>query len=235
MDSKSDGCVSVDRGLLMKDESVSDLDVSPEDSENGNIDRRILAARAGSSETLGQLFDACRGYLLLVANAELDPRLRAKGGASDLVQETFLEAQQSISQFRGHNQAELLAWLRQILLSHLANFSRRYRQTSKRRISCEVPLESIATGKRSNDFPVKSRELSPSWCAVTREETEIAERSIEKLDELDRTIILLVHRDHLSFVDAGRIMKLSADAARRLWSRAIERLAREVETAHELG
>ena len=32
-----------------------------------------------------------RDYLLLVANEEIDPVLRAKEGASDLVQETFLQ------------------------------------------------------------------------------------------------------------------------------------------------
>src|SRR5262249_45736682 len=37
--------------------------------------------------------EAYRGYLLVLAQRELDPDLRAKGGASDLVQETFLEAQ----------------------------------------------------------------------------------------------------------------------------------------------
>ena len=54
---------------------------------------RLAAARTGSSEALGQALQACRGYLLLLAERELDPDLRAKGGASDVVQETFLEAQ----------------------------------------------------------------------------------------------------------------------------------------------
>src|SRR5438105_7704898 len=53
--------------------------------------RRLAQARAGSREALGQALEACRRYLLRIAEDDLDPALRAKGGASDLVQQTFLE------------------------------------------------------------------------------------------------------------------------------------------------
>lgn len=53
----------------------------------------IAAARDGSDDALGESLEACRAYLLLVARQEIDPALMAKAGASDLVQETFLEAQ----------------------------------------------------------------------------------------------------------------------------------------------
>jgi RNA polymerase sigma-70 factor, ECF subfamily len=59
----------------------------------------LPAARAGSREALGQALEICRGYLLRVANQGLDAELRAKGGASDLVQETFLEAQRDFGRF----------------------------------------------------------------------------------------------------------------------------------------
>src|SRR5262245_26207367 len=66
-----------------------------------NAARWLPAARAGSSEALGQVLEACRGYLLLIAGQELEPALRAKGGASDLVQQTFLEAQRDFAGFHG--------------------------------------------------------------------------------------------------------------------------------------
>src|SRR4051794_37421346 len=89
----------------------------------------LPGARAGAPEALGQLLEAWRGYLLVVAQRELDPDLRAKGGASDLVQETFLEAQRDFPRFHGDSEAELLAWLRRLLLNNVANFTRSYRGT----------------------------------------------------------------------------------------------------------
>src|SRR5262245_40328741 len=54
---------------------------------------RLAMARAGEGEALGRVLDSCRGYLLMIARQELDAGLQAKGGASDLVQETFVDAQ----------------------------------------------------------------------------------------------------------------------------------------------
>src|SRR5437879_7391033 len=101
----------------------------------------LRAAQTGSREALGQALEACRGYLLVIAEQELAPELRAKGGASDLVQQTFLDAQRDFAVFRGSSEAELRSWLRRILLDNLANFHRRYRQTAKRWIGHEVALE----------------------------------------------------------------------------------------------
>ncbi len=38
----------------------------------------VIAARSGSTDALGKLFETCRAYLILVANEELDSDLRAK-------------------------------------------------------------------------------------------------------------------------------------------------------------
>src|SRR5215472_15056087 len=100
----------------------------------------LAEARDGSREALGQALQACRDYLLLVANKELDPALQAKGGASDLVQQTFLEAQRDFVQFHGNSEAELLAWLRHLLMNNLADFSRSFRQTAKRGVEREMSL-----------------------------------------------------------------------------------------------
>ncbi len=42
----------------------------------------LPAARSGSAEALGNALEACRGYLLMIAQRELDSHLQPKGGAS---------------------------------------------------------------------------------------------------------------------------------------------------------
>src|SRR5215471_5317922 len=86
----------------------------------------LAEARAGEVHALGEALEACRAYLLHVAEHELETGLRAKGGASDLVQQTFMEAQQDFSRFAGTSEAELLAWLRRMLLNNIANFRRQW-------------------------------------------------------------------------------------------------------------
>src|SRR5438874_308510 len=75
----------------------------------------LAAARGGCRQALGALLERYRDYLLLLARAELAPDLRPKEGASDLVQQTFLEAQRDFAAFQGRTEEELLAWLKRLL------------------------------------------------------------------------------------------------------------------------
>jgi RNA polymerase sigma-70 factor (ECF subfamily) len=190
----------------------------------------LPAARAGSREALGQALEICRGYLLRVANQGLDQDLRAKGGASDLVQETFLEAQRDFGQFQGSSEQELLAWLRLLLVHNVANFTRRYRGTDKRRVDREVGLDGTesAAGRRARlatDTP------SPSGHAMAHEQAEKVRQALERLPEDYRRVIVLRNQERRSFEEIGPLMERSAEAARRLWSRAVERLQRELEAS----
>jgi RNA polymerase sigma-70 factor, ECF subfamily len=188
----------------------------------------LAAARDGSREALGRLFQACRPYLLVVAARQLDPELLAKGSASDLVQESFLEAQRDFARFAGTTEAELLAWLRQILLNNAGNFSRRYRDTDKRAVSREVSLAGEDSAHPSGPS-VPDLQPTPSSKAIEREQAEALQRALQCLPDDYRRIIVYRYLEGRSFDEIGRLMQRSADAARKLWSRAMDELRQEWE------
>ena len=190
--------------------------------------QRLAAARAGSREALGQALDACRGYLLLLAERELDPDLRAKGGASDLVQETFMEAQNDFAQFKGNSEDELRAWLRQILLHNLANFTRRYRATAKRRLGREVALE-VSGSSADREGGLTLDALSPSGLAMEEEQAQALRWALERLPDDYRQVILLHYQEQRPFEEIAPLMHRSYEAVRSLWARAIRRLRHEME------
>ena len=86
----------------------------------------ILAARAGARDALGELADLCRDHLVRLADRELRGGLRAKLAASDVVQDTFLEAHRDFGKFAGTTYADLQAWLRKTMLNNLADARRRF-------------------------------------------------------------------------------------------------------------
>jgi RNA polymerase sigma-70 factor (ECF subfamily) len=185
----------------------------------GSIPRLLQAARGGSQEALGQLLQTYRNYLLLVANRALDPDLRAKGGASDLTQETFCKAQADFGNFAGQTPGELLAWLRRILLNNLANFTRHFRETDKRRLAREVPLEQFGSG--GDNCALEASTPSPSQAAMRRERAEQLEQALRRLPDHYRQVIVLRHREGRAFEEIGQALHRTPEAARKLWLRAI--------------
>ena len=186
----------------------------------------VAAARRGSNEALGQALEACRLYLLSIADRQLDEDLRAKGGASDLVQETFLEAQRDFKQFRGSSPDELRAWLRQVLLHNLGAFTRRFRTTSKRAVGLEVALQ---TAGSSADLGgrLEGSNLSPSALAIEAEQVVALRRALERLPDECRRVVVLRFEEGRSFEEIGLLTDRSPAAARKVWSRAMEKLRQE--------
>jgi RNA polymerase sigma-70 factor, ECF subfamily len=185
----------------------------------GTFTRHLRAARAGSELTVWELLAACRGYLVHVAAERLNCSLRAKANPSDLVHETLLEAYRDFAQFRGRSEAEWLAWLRRLLIHNLGNFERRYFGTIMRCAHREVSLadRSVAEG-------VPAPAPSPSSTVIAGEREHALERGLAQLPDDYRLVLLWHHREGLPFDEIGARLGRSADAARRLWSRAVDRL-----------
>jgi RNA polymerase sigma-70 factor (ECF subfamily) len=177
------------------------------------------------------LLDSCRNYLLLVANQELDPALRAKVSPMDLVQETFLRAHNAFDRFTGDTEAELLAWLRRILINHLLNVREQFQGTQRRDVHRELSLQGgeLPAGEHSEP----RRWSTPLRGLVAQEEIASLQRALSRLPEHYQEVIRLRHFEERGFPEIGAAMGRAPDAVRMLWVRAIERLRQELERTHE--
>ena len=157
------------------------------------IARRLSAARAGSRDALGEALNSCRGYLLMIAQRELDPALQPKGGASDIVQQTLIEAVRDFSRFEGSSQGDLQLWLRRLLRNNLIDFAREYRETDKRQIDREVGL-----GGNSSCLPgdnMAGSRPSPSMEVMARENAAAIQRVVAGLPELYQRVVVLRYQE----------------------------------------
>jgi RNA polymerase sigma-70 factor (ECF subfamily) len=199
----------------------------------GNLKQWIESARQGSQAALGQVLEYCRPYLLAVANEQLESDLQAKAGASDLVQDTFVEASRGFAGFRGRSEEELFTWLRQILLHNLANFRRQFRGTEKRQVHREVSLDRAPAEELLGGLMDEGS--SPSEQARARERDAALERALEQLSESHRRVVQWHSLERCSFEVIGQRLNCSAEAARKLWTRAIEKLQHILGPADESG
>ncbi len=134
-----------------------------------------------------------RAYLRCLAEVGLGPAFQSKLDPSDVVQETFLEAYQSLEQFRGHTDGELAAWLRQILQTRLGNTLRDLRR-DKRDLRREYSLEQALDNSSAKLVAVlHAADPSPSKNAEHREDFLRVADALESLPDDQRQVILLKH------------------------------------------
>jgi RNA polymerase sigma-70 factor (ECF subfamily) len=89
---------------------------------SADSEQMLALARSAGGEAVGRLLECYRDYLALLARVQISRNLQGRVDPSDVVQETFLAAHRDFPGFRGRTEAELVSWLRQILVARLAEW-----------------------------------------------------------------------------------------------------------------
>jgi len=159
-----------------------------------NPEQLIHEARTGADTALGPLLDLYRSYLRLLARVEIGRRLQGKIDASDLVQETFLEAHRNFARFQGTSEPQLVAWLRQILAGKVAYLLRQYLGTQQRDVRLERELSvGLDNSSRQLGADLIASMSSPSQQAARREQAVLLAEALERLPEDYREAVVLRH------------------------------------------
>jgi len=175
----------------------------------------IDKARGGDAAALGKLLESIATYLNLLASVQIGRRLQGKVDASDIVQETFLEAHRQITNFRGGSEGELLAWLRRILAGQIALTLRKYLGTKGRDVRMERELVA--------QLDESSHALGAQLAASASTPSQHASR---RLPADYRQVIVLRHIETLTFPEVAVRMERSEDSVQKLWVRALGSLRR---------
>jgi RNA polymerase sigma-70 factor (ECF subfamily) len=168
--------------------------------------------------------DEYRGYLRAVAQIELGRRLQSKVDASDIVQQSLLEAYQGLSALQGRTEAELMAWLRTILARNLLNtfrdFGAQKRDVRRERSMAQQVDDSSVRLERF----LASDQTSPSQRVVRGEDAERLATALGALPEDQRTAVILKHFHDQSLAQIAEQMDRSTLAVAGLLKRGLKKL-----------
>jgi RNA polymerase sigma-70 factor (ECF subfamily) len=182
----------------------------------------LRAARAGGPEALGRLLEYYRPYLRLLAKLQVATRLKKELDASDIVQETFLDAARDFRQFRGNSEPEFLAWLKRLLAANVADTHRRFLGTQKRNVLQESQvLKMLNQSSALIDQRIMDRAGSPSSVAARSEQAVRLAAALERLRPAYHDVILLHHFQGLEFQQVAEQLGRSVHSVKNLWLRAL--------------
>jgi RNA polymerase sigma-70 factor (ECF subfamily) len=175
------------------------------------------------NESLSPL-EKFRHYLLLLARVQLGEQFRGKLDASDVVQQTLLEAHRQQALFRGQSDAERAQWLRRILAGTLADAIRALGR-AKRDIARERSLEAALEHSSARiEAWLAAEQSSPSQRAERNEQAVRLAEALASLAEAQREALVLRHCQGWSLDDISRHLGRTPAAVAGLLKRGARQL-----------
>lgn len=172
-------------------------------------------------EALAQTLETFRNYLLLLARARLDGRLRGLLDPADLVQQTLTRALEKRDRFRGTNDAQRAAWLRTLLANTMVDALRKHGRADAGRKSLESALEE--SSMRIEAF-LAADQTSPSGKAERQENLVRLADALAALPADQRRAVELKHLQGLSLIEVAREMDRTVPAVAGLLQRGMRSL-----------
>jgi RNA polymerase sigma-70 factor (ECF subfamily) len=191
-------------------------------------DELLRRARRGDREALGRLLEAQRATLRRLAERQLDGRVAVRVDASDIIQQTFLEAHRSFPQFAGRDARDLAAWLRGILDHKAAGAVRDHARLQKRDVRRERPVDDCRGDSAPGKQELEAGHSSPSQKAVRREEEERLTEALAALPEDQREAVRLRHLEGRPLDEIARRLGRTAAATAGLIKRGMQALRRRM-------
>ncbi len=172
-----------------------------------------------------------REYLMILARAKIPASGQPQLDASDIVQETLLEAHRKQDQFRGSEAVSMAAWLRQMLTCNLID-RRRSLGRRKRDTSREVRIDSASMDESSDRLMelVAAHQSSPSRQVVRIETMLQVAAALEGLPEAQRDALRMRYIEGLMVADISLRMKRSVTAVAGLLKRGLEALRKTIDS-----
>lgn len=198
----------------------------PSDVEADPIPALEVRIRGGDESALATLFEHCRPRLLRMIDLRLDPRMRHRLDPEDILQEVFLDARKRIASFAEQPDLGGYLWLRLVAGQTMIDIYRRHLGAQRRTMAGEVRLNRRGPAATSETISIQlaANMSSPSHVAMRAEHAEALRQALDKMDEIDREVLVLRHFEELTNGEVAAVLGLQKTAASNRYIRALERL-----------
>lgn len=207
----------------------------PSDAEQ-EIAGLLVRLRAGDQAALAELFDRHRDRLRRMVQLRLDHRLAGRVSVSDVLQEAYIDALKRVEHYFAKPDQPFFGWLRLVVGQRLADVHREH-LAGKRNAGREVGLNRGGPGTDSACLAacLLGNLSSPSQVAQRNETLVLLEEALERMDPLDREVLVLRHFEELSNTETAELLNIQPAAASKRYVRALARLKQILESIPGFG
>src|SRR5437763_4062422 len=197
------------------------------DQNSAETARLIGQARGGDAAALNELFARHRDRLRRMVEMRLDRRLQGRVDASDVIQESFLDAARKLDGYLHEPRVPLFLWLRLVVGERLLKLHRQHLGAQMRDAGREVSLYREALPAASSAAlaaQLLGKHTSPTQAAVRAERMLRLQEALNALEPIDREILSLRHFEELTRSEAAQALGIEEAAAAKRYVRALKRL-----------
>ena len=209
-------------------------DEAPEAAPDARPDEDLAALqaagedRAARGRELGDLLEKHRARLLRMVELRMDPALKARVGASDVLQEANIEIASRLDDYLANPRMPFFLWVRFITAQRLLKMRRFHvgaqKRSAKREVSADAPAGPAASAVALIDHLIASG-VTPSLAMAEDEYRRQLMDALDEMNPMDREVLVLRHFEEMSNLEAARSLGIQPDAASKRYIRALERLA----------
>ncbi len=176
-----------------------------------------------------RLIESLLPQLAQIAKNSIARQWQAKVSASDIVQETFVEASKSLPSFSGSTIGEFAKWLQAILTNNISDTRRKYVGAQMRAVHRETSLQGLPT----QDLPAP--DSLPCKIAEANEFDRELHLAIQSLGLIDNRIVKMRYQRNMTFAQIGENLAMKEDTVRKRWNRILIDLQRRLKNFDSLA
>jgi len=189
-------------------------------------DQLIELAATGDASAVNTLLEQHRERLLHMVAVRMDRRVVQRLDASDIVQDSLLEAHEKLAEYAGTRPLPFYPWLRQIAWQHLMRAHERHIHTKQR----SVVREQAGVVMLSNDSVqglvehLVDSQTSPSGKAMREELQRRVRDALADLSRRDGEVLAMRYLEHMSISEIAATLQISENAVHMRQLRALQKL-----------
>jgi RNA polymerase sigma-70 factor (ECF subfamily) len=183
----------------------------------------VERAKSGDASAFEELFKRHRVRLRKAIAIRMDRRVAARVDASDVIQETYMEAFRRFPNYLKQEKLPFYTWIYWIASQKLIGVHRRHLGAEKRSVQYEAPHMPVDSSAELVSGLI-GRLPSPSPELARKELAERLRMALGYLSTTERDLILWRHFENLSARDIARLLDITEAATYKRYVRAVEHL-----------